>query len=33
MSMMVHSYNRMSDEKRASHLDNASNFLAQMDKD
>ena len=33
MSMMVHSFNRMSDEKRASHLENAAAFLAQMDED
>ena len=33
MSMMVHSYNRMSDEKRKLHLENAAAFLAQMDED
>jgi hypothetical protein len=31
--MMVHSFNRMSDEKRVSHLKNAAAFLAQMDED
>jgi deoxyribodipyrimidine photolyase-related protein len=30
MSMMVHSFNRMSEEKKKSHLDNAEDFLAQI---
>lgn len=33
MSMMVHSFNRMSDEKRSQHLENASSFLAQIDRE
>lgn len=32
MSMMVHSFNRMSEEKKAMHLDNAAQFLNQIDK-
>ena len=32
MSMMVHSFNRMSDEKRTLHLENAAAFLAQLDR-
>ena len=32
MSMMVHSFNRMSEDKKAMHLDNASQFLKQIDK-
>ena len=31
MSMMVHSFNRMSEEKKKSHLNNAADFLAQID--
>jgi deoxyribodipyrimidine photolyase-related protein len=31
MSMMVHSFNRMSDDKRATHLENAADFLAQLE--
>lgn len=30
MSMMVHSFNRMSEEKKKSHLDNAEDFLAEI---
>jgi len=30
--MMVHSFNRMSDDKRNKHLDNAADFLAQIDR-
>lgn len=30
MSMMVHSFNRMSEEKKKSHLDHAEDFLAQI---
>ena len=30
MSMMVHSFNRMSEVKKKSHLDNAEDFLAQI---
>ena len=33
MSMMVHSFNRMSDEKRALHLGNAAAFLAKIDEE
>ena len=29
--MMVHSYNRMSDNKRELHLKNAAAFLSQID--
>jgi hypothetical protein len=32
MSMMVHSFNRMSEDKKAMHLDNATQFLKQIDK-
>jgi deoxyribodipyrimidine photolyase-related protein len=31
MSMMVHSFNRMSEEKKEKHLDVAGNYLDQMD--
>ena len=31
MSMMVHSFNRMSQEKKASHLKNAADFLAHLE--
>jgi deoxyribodipyrimidine photolyase-related protein len=31
-SMMVHTFNKMSEEKRAAHLGNAEGFLGQLDK-
>jgi hypothetical protein len=33
MSMMVHSFNRMSQEKKALHLKNAADFLAQLERE
>lgn len=33
MSMMVHSFNRMSEDKKSKHLDNAADFLVQIDRE
>jgi len=31
--MMVHSFNRMSEDKKNKHLDNAADFLVQIDRE